>query len=74
VSSAVCSNATGLHSLEATTGEIINSHLAPSTGAPSPPPWPLMEERKISSLVVAGIYGVAMGVVHLHDLWILELI
>jgi arabinose-5-phosphate isomerase len=34
----------------------------------------LMEERKITSLIVTGIDGLALGVVHLHDLWTLELI
>jgi arabinose-5-phosphate isomerase len=29
----------------------------------------LMEERKITSLVVVGAQGEALGVVHLHDLW-----
>jgi CBS domain-containing protein len=28
-----------------------------------------MEERKITSLVVVGAQGEALGVVHLHDLW-----
>jgi arabinose-5-phosphate isomerase len=29
----------------------------------------LMEERKITSLVVVGADSVVAGVVHLHDLW-----
>jgi arabinose-5-phosphate isomerase len=29
----------------------------------------LMESRKITSLIVAGEGGRALGVVHLHDLW-----
>jgi arabinose-5-phosphate isomerase len=33
----------------------------------------IMEERKITSLVVAGADGKPVGVVHLHDLWTLEL-
>jgi arabinose-5-phosphate isomerase len=33
----------------------------------------IMEERKITSLVVAGADSKPMGVVHLHDLWTLEL-
>jgi arabinose-5-phosphate isomerase len=33
----------------------------------------VMEERKITSLVVAGAGGKPVGVVHLHDLWTLEL-
>jgi arabinose-5-phosphate isomerase len=33
----------------------------------------IMEERKITSLVVAGADRKPLGVVHLHDLWTLEL-
>jgi arabinose-5-phosphate isomerase len=33
----------------------------------------LMEERRITSLFVCDTEGVALGVVHLHDLWQLEL-
>ena len=33
----------------------------------------VMEERKITSLVVVGADGKPVGVVHLHDLWTLEL-
>ena len=33
----------------------------------------IMEERKITSLVVADAAGVPLGVLHLHDLWTLEL-
>ncbi|MGH9680347.1 MAG: KpsF/GutQ family sugar-phosphate isomerase [Candidatus Acidiferrales bacterium] len=33
----------------------------------------IMEERKITSLVVSGADGNPVGVVHLHDLWTLEL-
>jgi arabinose-5-phosphate isomerase len=29
----------------------------------------LMEERKITSLIVPGNGGEALGVLHLHDLW-----
>jgi arabinose-5-phosphate isomerase len=29
----------------------------------------LMEARKITSLIVVGAGGDALGVVHLHDLW-----
>jgi CBS domain-containing protein len=32
----------------------------------------LTEERKITSLIVAGVDGLTLGVAHLHDLWILE--
>ncbi len=34
----------------------------------------IMEERKITSLVVVGSTGAAEGVVHLHDLWQTEMI
>jgi arabinose-5-phosphate isomerase len=34
----------------------------------------LTEERKITSLIVTGVDGLTLGVAHLHDLWILELI
>jgi len=34
----------------------------------------LMEKRKITSVVVVDGAGVVLGVVHLHDLWTLELI
>jgi arabinose-5-phosphate isomerase len=34
----------------------------------------LLEERKITSLVVTGTDGIVEGVVHLHDLWGVELI
>ena len=34
----------------------------------------LMEKRKITSVVVVDGEGRVLGVVHLHDLWTLELI
>ena len=34
----------------------------------------LLEERKITSLLVVGADGVVAGVVHLHDLWGTEMI
>ena len=34
----------------------------------------LMEERKITSLVVVGPAGQVEGVVHLHDLWRTQMI
>jgi arabinose-5-phosphate isomerase len=33
----------------------------------------MMEERKITSLVVVDLNGVVIGVIHLHDLWRTEL-
>jgi len=34
----------------------------------------LLEERKITSLVVVDAHGVVEGVVHLHDLWQTQMI
>ena len=34
----------------------------------------LMEEKKITSLIVTDPNGLAQGVLHLHDLWTLQLI
>lgn len=53
-----------------TAGEIMNSN--PSTIPPeafAAEALALMEERKITSLIVTGPTGEALGVVHLHDLW-----
>jgi len=67
----------GPHALEHTAGEIMNPHpvtVAPGTLAPAA--LALMEQRKITTLIVvetaAESTGV-LGVVHLHDLWSLEL-
>jgi arabinose-5-phosphate isomerase len=65
----------GPHALERTAGEIMNPH--PRTiddSAFAAAALALMEERKITSLIVTGVDGLALGVVHLHDLWTLELI
>jgi arabinose-5-phosphate isomerase len=64
----------GSRALEHTAGEIMNptpltiagSVLASSALA-------LMEERKITSLIVVAANGQVEGVVHLHDLWALQL-
>ena len=53
-----------------TAGEIMNPN--PVTIAPEAfagEALALMEERKITSLIVVGERGDALGVVHLHDLW-----
>ena len=53
-----------------TAGEIMNAK--PVTIAPEAlagEALALMEGRKITSLIVAGASGEALGVVHLHDLW-----
>jgi arabinose-5-phosphate isomerase len=34
----------------------------------------LMEKRRITSVVVTDDNGIVLGVVHLHDLWTLQLI
>lgn len=60
----------GPNALAHTAGEIMNA--TPMTIAPEAfagEALALMEERKITSLVVTGAQGEALGVVHLHDLW-----
>ena len=60
----------GANALTHTAGEIM--HCTPVTIGPEAfagEALALMEERKITSLVVAGAAGEALGVVHLHDLW-----
>lgn len=60
----------GPQALAHTAGEIMNAH--PVTIAPEAfagEALALMEERKITSLIVVGAKGEALGVVHLHDLW-----
>ena len=60
----------GPNALAHTAGEIMNPR--PVTIAPEAfagEALALMEGRKITSLVVVGAKGEALGVVHLHDLW-----
>jgi arabinose-5-phosphate isomerase len=60
----------GPNALAHTAGEIMNAR--PVTIAPEAfagEALALMEERKITSLIVVGAQGEALGVVHLHDLW-----
>jgi arabinose-5-phosphate isomerase len=60
----------GPQALAHTAGEIMNS--SPITippGAFAGEALALMEERKITCLIVTGSAGEALGVVHLHDLW-----
>lgn len=65
----------GSHALERTAGEIMNPHpLTIEDGAFASSALALMEERKITSLIVVSTEGTAEGVVHLHDLWTLQLI
>lgn len=61
--------------LEMTAGECMTRN--PQTIAPhvlASEALNLMEKRKITSVVVVNELGAALGVVHLHDLWGLELI
>jgi arabinose-5-phosphate isomerase len=65
----------GPRALERTAGEIMNPHPRTIDGSAfAADALALMEERKITSLIVTGIDGLALGVIHLHDLWTLELI
>jgi arabinose-5-phosphate isomerase len=60
----------GANALVHTAGEIMNAK--PVTIAPEAfagEALTLMEARKITSLIVVGVGGDALGVVHLHDLW-----
>ncbi len=60
----------GPNALAHTAGEIMNAQ--PVTIAPDAfagEALELMEARKITSLIVVGAHGEALGVVHLHDLW-----
>jgi arabinose-5-phosphate isomerase len=64
----------GSHALEHTAGDIMNPHpltIDGSTLAFSA--LALMEEKKITSLIVVTADGQVEGVVHLHDLWALQL-
>jgi arabinose-5-phosphate isomerase len=64
----------GSHALEHTAGEIMNSTPVTISGtALASSALALMEDRKITSLVVVGTNGKVEGVVHLHDLWTLQL-
>jgi arabinose-5-phosphate isomerase len=65
----------GGHALDHTAGEIMNAHpIMIHAGAFASSALALMEEKKITSLIVTGAEGRAEGVLHLHDLWTLELI
>jgi len=60
----------GPNALAHTAGEIMNARpvtIPPDASAGEA--LALMEERKITSLIVASAQGGAMGVLHLHDLW-----
>lgn len=65
----------GPHALERTAGQIMNPHpITIHADAFASSALALMEERKITSLVVVSPDGHAEGVIHLHDLWTLQLI
>ena len=60
----------GSRALERTAGEIMNTHpLTIDGSAFASSALALMEERKITSLIVTGAAGQVQGVLHLHDLW-----
>ncbi len=65
----------GGKALDHTAGEIMNPHpVTIGVGAFASSALALMEEKKITSLIVLGTDRRAEGVLHLHDLWTLELI
>ena len=60
----------GPNALAHTAGEIMNRQpLTVSPQASASEALTLMEDRKITALIVTGSSGEALGVVHLHDLW-----
>jgi arabinose-5-phosphate isomerase len=64
----------GSHALERTAGEIMNRRpLTIDGGAFASTALALMEERKITSLIVVGEDARVEGVLHLHDLWTINL-
>lgn len=67
----------GPHALEHTAAEIMNRDPVTVDAATlAPAALALMEERKITTLIVTQSAGIAkepLGVIHLHDLWALEL-
>ncbi|MCU1318933.1 MAG: KpsF/GutQ family protein [Edaphobacter sp.] len=65
----------GPHALERTAGDIMNSHPRTIDGdAFASSALALMEEKKITSLIVTDEDGLAQGVLHLHDLWTISLL
>lgn len=64
----------GSHALERSAGDIMNRHpLTIKSSAFASTALALMEERKITSLIVTGSQGQVEGVIHLHDLWTIDL-
>lgn len=65
----------GGRALDHTAGEIMNPHpVTIESGAFASSALARMEEKKITSLIVIARDGRAEGVLHLHDLWTMELI
>lgn len=65
----------GPHSLERSAGEIMNPHpFTISADSLASAALAIMEEKRITSLIVTTPQGLAEGVLHLHDLWTLELL
>jgi len=65
----------GGRSLDHTAGEIMNPQpVTIDAEAFASSALSLMEQKKITSLIVISPSGRAEGVLHLHDLWSLELI
>jgi arabinose-5-phosphate isomerase len=63
----------GPHALERSAGEIMNPRpLTIEGSAFASSALALMEEKKITSLVVIAPDGLVEGVVHLHDLWTID--
>jgi arabinose-5-phosphate isomerase len=61
--------------LSRTAGEAMNAHPRTIAGTElAAKALAILEERKITSLVVVGADQTVEGVVHLHDLWGVELI
>jgi arabinose-5-phosphate isomerase len=64
----------GSHALEHTASEIMNPHPHTIEGsALASSALALMEDKKITSLIVVGPGSRVEGVLHLHDLWTLQL-
>ena len=64
----------GKHALDRSAGDIMNSTpLTIDGSAFATAALALMEEKKITSLIVTGSNHRVQGVLHLHDLWTLEL-
>ena len=64
----------GKHALDRSAGDIMNPQpLTIDANAFASTALALMEEKKITSLIVTGPHRHVEGVLHLHDLWTLEL-